>query len=121
VMSAISPPVMVGVFAASSIANSDPMKTAWHSLRLSVVGFAVPFIFIYDPRVLMLGGVTFEGCYLLFSTVVGIIALAVGFERFAFFQRLDKIKTGLFLIVAVIIMLPSLVMSTIGLVSFAVL
>jgi TRAP transporter 4TM/12TM fusion protein len=121
VMSAISPPVMVGVFAASSIANSDPMKTAWHSLRLSVVGFAVPFIFIYDPRVLMLGGVTLEGCYLLFSTVVGIIALAVGFERYSFFQPLGKFKTGLFLVVAIVIMLPSLVMSTIGLISFAAL
>lgn len=121
VMSAISPPVMVGVFAASSIANSNPMKTAFHSLRLSVVGFAVPFIFIYDPSVLMLDGVTFEGAYILFSTVVGIIALAIAFERFAFFQRIGTVKTVAFFAVAIIIMLPSLLMSTIGLVAFTAL
>ncbi|NDW03162.1 TRAP transporter permease [Jiella pacifica] len=121
VMSAISPPVMVGVFAAASIADSDVGKTAWHALRFSVVGFVVPFIFIYDPSILMLDGITFKGVYLLASTAAGIVALAIAFERFSFYRRIPIPMAAAFLVVAVVIMLPSTMMSTIGFVGLALL
>lgn len=121
VMSAISPPVMVGVFAASSIAKSDPMKTAWQALRFSIVGFLVPFIFIYDPAILMVHGVTLNGLFLLGSTMLGIVALAIGFERFSFYRMISRPVAALFLMVAFVSLLPSMVLSCIGLVGFAVL
>ncbi|MAY89346.1 MAG: hypothetical protein CML02_21830 [Pseudooceanicola sp.] len=121
VMSAISPPVMVGVFAAASIANADPIQTAIHSLRLSIVGFAVPFIFIYDPRILMIGGVTVQGVYLLATTAIGVLALAIGFERYPFFRAIPTWHAVLFLIAAVVTMIPSLWLSTVGLLALAVL
>ncbi|MFC6486522.1 TRAP transporter permease [Nitratireductor sp. GCM10026969] len=121
VMSAISPPVMVGVFAAASIADSDPIKTALHSLRFSIVGFLVPFIFIYEPRILMLGGFTPMGAFLLFTTVIGIIALSMGFERYSLFNRLPHWKAALFVAVAVIVMMPMPILSIAGTAIFALL
>lgn len=121
VMSAISPPVMVGVFAAASIANSEVTRTAIQALRLSVVGFVVPFIFIYDPSILMLDGFTFAGVYLLASTVLGIVALAIGFERYSFYRRLPLGFAVAFLVVAAVIMMPSVWLSTVGLIGFAAL
>lgn len=121
VMSAISPPVMVGVFAAASIANSDPVRTALHALRFSIVGFAVPFIFIYDPDILFVEGFTFIGLYLLFTVVLGVVSLAVGLERYAFFGPISNIKAGAYIVTAVVIVLPVTLYSTIGLVAFAAL
>ncbi|WP_209427169.1 TRAP transporter fused permease subunit [Pararhodobacter sp. SW119] len=115
VMSAISPPVMVGVFAAASIAGANPMRTALHALRLSIVGFVVPFIFIYEPRVLMIGGVTPEGLFLLATTVLGTGALAIGFERFALFRRIPVWHASLYIGVAVLTLIPTLVISLVGL------
>ncbi len=121
VMSAISPPVMVGVFAAASIANSNPVSTAIYALRLSIVGFLVPFIFVYEPGILMIGGATASGVYLLATTVVAIVALSISFERYALFRRIPTWRAGLFLGAAVLLMLPSILFSTIGLASFAAL
>lgn len=121
VMSAISPPVMVGVFAAASIAKSDPMKTAWQALRFSIVGFLVPFIFIYHPAILMVHGITLEGVFLLATTMLGIVALAIGFERFSFYRTISLPVAAMFLAVAVVSLLPSVVLSCIGLAGFAVL
>jgi TRAP transporter 4TM/12TM fusion protein len=120
VMSAISPPVMVGVFAASSIADADPMKTAYHALRFSVVGFIVPFIFIYEPRILMVDGVTWVGVYLLLTVFVGIAALAMSFERYSFFNALGYWRSALLFVVGLMIILPSVTLSTVGLVCFTV-
>ncbi|KMK64850.1 TRAP transporter fused permease subunit [Puniceibacterium sp. IMCC21224] len=119
VMSAISPPVMVGVFAAASIAGADPIRTAIHALRLSIVGFVVPFIFIYDPQILMIGGVTLHGLYMLASVFVGVLALAIGFERYTFYRRIPVWHACLFIAAAVITMIPTIFLSTMGLLAIA--
>ena len=119
VLSAISPPVMVGVFAASSIADANPMKSAYHALRFSVVGFIFPFIFIYDPRLLMLGGVTPMGIYLLLSTIVGIVALSIALERFSFYRRISYPRALAFAVAAGLSVLPLPVISGAGILFFA--
>ena len=53
VLSAITPPVAIGAFAAAPIAGSNPMRTAFASVRLASVGFIIPFIFIYEPSLLL--------------------------------------------------------------------
>ncbi len=53
VLSAITPPVALAAVAAAPIAGAEPMKTGLTALRLSLVGFVVPFIFIYEPALLL--------------------------------------------------------------------
>ncbi|WP_169052717.1 TRAP transporter permease [Pseudooceanicola onchidii] len=55
VLSAITPPVAIGAFAAAPIAEANPMKTAFVAVRLALVGFIIPFIFIYEPSLLLIG------------------------------------------------------------------
>ncbi|MEM6847717.1 MAG: TRAP transporter fused permease subunit [Pseudomonadota bacterium] len=57
VLSAITPPVAIGAFAAAPIAGSNPMRTAFVALRLALVGFIIPFIFVYEPSLLLIGPV----------------------------------------------------------------
>ncbi|WP_121066802.1 TRAP transporter permease [Chachezhania antarctica] len=55
VLSAITPPVAIGAFAAAPIAEANPMRTAFVAVRLALVGFIIPFIFIYEPSLLLIG------------------------------------------------------------------
>lgn len=50
----ITPPVCLAAFAGAGIAGGDPMKTGFQSLRLALAGFIVPFMFIYNPTMLMI-------------------------------------------------------------------
>lgn len=50
----ITPPVALASFAGAGIAQGDPMKTGWQSLRLALAGFIVPFMFVYNPHMLMI-------------------------------------------------------------------
>ena len=52
VMSTVTPPVALAAFAAAPIAGADPMRTGMQASRLSVVGFILPFIFVYHPALL---------------------------------------------------------------------
>jgi TRAP transporter 4TM/12TM fusion protein len=55
VTSDLTPPTCLSPFAAAAIAGSPPMATAWQSMRLGAVLFIVPFMFVYQPALLLLG------------------------------------------------------------------
>lgn len=50
----ITPPVALAAFAGAGIAGGDPMKTGFQSLKLALAGFIVPFMFVYNPNMLMI-------------------------------------------------------------------
>lgn len=54
VLSAITPPVALAAFAAAPIADANPMKIGMVALRLTVVGFIVPFLFVLNPSLLLI-------------------------------------------------------------------
>ena len=53
VASSITPPVAVAAYAAASIAQGAPVKTAVTAMRVGLVKFAVPFVFAYYPILLL--------------------------------------------------------------------
>jgi TRAP-type uncharacterized transport system fused permease subunit len=55
-LSAITPPVAVAAFAAAAIAKANPFKLAPYACKLSIGGFVLPFYFIFNPGILMQGG-----------------------------------------------------------------
>jgi TRAP transporter 4TM/12TM fusion protein len=55
VLADVTPPVAVTAFAGAQIAGADPMKTGWHASRIAIGGFLAPFLFVYQPALLMIG------------------------------------------------------------------
>ena len=51
VLSAITPPVALAVFAAAAIAKVSPLKLAARALRLSLVAFVLPIVWVYHPEI----------------------------------------------------------------------
>jgi len=55
VLSAMTPPVAVAAYAAAAIAGGNPLKIAATAVGFSVVAFVLPFGFIYNHGLLMMG------------------------------------------------------------------
>jgi TRAP-type uncharacterized transport system fused permease subunit len=55
ILSAITPPVALAVYAAGGLAKSDLWKTGWAAVKVGAAGFVVPFMFAYEPALLMIG------------------------------------------------------------------
>ena len=53
-MSMVTPPVALAAYAASSIAGTRIMPTGFAAFRFALVGFTLPYMFIYRPELLML-------------------------------------------------------------------
>lgn len=54
VASSITPPVALAAYAAAPIAQSDPLKTGIMAVRLGAAKFLVPFVFAYNPTLLLI-------------------------------------------------------------------
>ncbi len=54
-LSFITPPVALGAFAAASVAGTKPMATAVESMRIGSIIYFIPFFFIYDSALLLIG------------------------------------------------------------------
>jgi hypothetical protein len=54
ILSAITPPVALAVFAAAGLAKADLWKSGWAAVKIGAAGFIVPFMFVYEPAILML-------------------------------------------------------------------
>lgn len=54
-MSYITPPVAVAAVAASTIAGSHPMKTGIKAMRLGIILFILPFLFVFNPTLILHG------------------------------------------------------------------
>ena len=103
VMSAITPPVAVAAYAAAPIADANPLHIAVLAVRLALGAFVVPFAFVYNQELLMVG--TWLNIIIaFFCTGAGLILLAIaveGFiqERVAWWGRLMMAAAGLCMIV----------------------
>ena len=73
VLSAITPPVAIAAYAAAPIAQSNPLHTALQALKLSFIGFIIPFVLIYNPSL----SLVYEFEIVAFLSVVFRLSLAI--------------------------------------------
>lgn len=81
ILSAITPPVALAVYAAAGLAKSDIWTTGWAAVRIGAAGFIVPFMFVYEPALLMIG----DWPTIIWSTMtatIGCLLLAAGLHGY---------------------------------------
>jgi len=81
VLSAMTPPVAVAAYAASAIADANPVGIAVQACKLAVAAFVLPFAFMYAPGVLMEGSLP-TILYDCLRALVMVVALAVAAEGY---------------------------------------
>ncbi|MGA7485445.1 MAG: TRAP transporter permease [Xanthobacteraceae bacterium] len=112
ILSAITPPVALAVFAAAGIAKSDLWTSGWAAVKIGAAGFIVPFMFVYEPALLMIGPWP-KIVWSAFTAIVGVVLFAAGLNSYlitlaSLWQRLALLAAGLLLIV------PGIVTDAIG-------
>jgi TRAP transporter 4TM/12TM fusion protein len=81
----ITPPVCVAAYAGAAIAGSDPWKTGWTALKFSKLLYVVPFLFAYEPAMVLNASVG-EIVMVYFAATIGTIA----FSAWSMFYLLRK-------------------------------
>jgi TRAP transporter 4TM/12TM fusion protein len=74
IMADLTPPVALAAFAAASISRASPMQTGIKATQIAIAGFAVPFIAVYDPALMLQGNYTWTGVvYVSFKAIVAVL------------------------------------------------
>ena len=81
ILSFITPPVCVAAFAGAAIAESKAMETGFIAMKLGIVAFIVPYMFVFEPALLSIGS-TGEILWAATSAIVGAIAIAGGMQGY---------------------------------------
>lgn len=108
-MSMVTPPVALAAYAGAAIAKGDVIKSAFAAFRFALVGFALPFAFVFRPELLMLtqdnqaAGPLLIGAHVA-VTLVGILGLSAAITGYAF-HRMSMLLRCPLLIISLVIFL----------------
>jgi TRAP transporter 4TM/12TM fusion protein len=99
----ITPPVALAAYAGAAIAKANPIKTGVTATRLAITAFIIPYIFVFNPAMLLIDTTPFKVVQIVVTSCIGMFGLAAGFEgymlrKIALPLRLAAIAGGLFLI-----------------------
>jgi TRAP transporter 4TM/12TM fusion protein len=123
ILSAITPPVALAVFAAASLAKADIWTTGWAAMRAAAPAYIVPFMFVYEPMLLLIvKDWSAEWPFVLWSVMtatVGVICLAAGLFGWLL-GHASMWQRGLLLVSALCLIKPGLITDAIGLALLAV-
>lgn len=88
ILSAITPPVAMAVYAANTLSQAKIMESSWAAVKLGATGYIVPFMFVYAPSILMVGD-PIRIAIIIAQATIGVILLAAALQRY-FFGKMSK-------------------------------
>lgn len=102
ILADLTPPVALVAYAAAGIAKASPNKTGFMAVKLALAGFLIPYIFCYNPGLLLINTTPLQAIHFALTAMVGIFGLAfacVGYWRGAllWWQRLLLIASAIML------------------------
>ena len=120
----ITPPVALAAFAGSAIAKANPMKTGLNATKLAIAAFIVPYIFAYNPT-LLLENMTGSGWSIFMQTMLIVVSAMLGLFGVGaalnghLFRRIHPIFRILFAAGGLLMIVPGLKTDAIGFVIIA--
>ncbi|WP_301107538.1 TRAP transporter fused permease subunit [Sporosarcina sp.] len=119
VIAQITPPVCLASFTAAGIAGANPWKTGWTGFVYASVSFLIPFVFIYQPAILLIGSPLeiFVATLFLYAGVSALAAAIAGYM----FAPIHKFERILMLTVAMLLIVPELATSLVGFILLGIL
>lgn len=123
----VTPPVALAAFAGAGVSGGSPMNTGFQALKLSLAGFIIPYLFVYDPALLLIETANIATNETEFAlppvmdiilntstAIIGIVALSAGLEGF-YKTFINPILRILLLGGAILSVVPGLLTDVIGL------
>lgn len=113
IISAITPPIALAAYTAGAIAGADVNKTSITALKVALAGFFIPFMFVYNPELLM-EGAPVQIVIGALTASVGVIVLSaatIGYMKI----RLKLWERGAFFLAALFLMYTGVANDLVGL------
>ena len=82
IISAITPPVAMAAYVAAGISGGNFLRTGFIATRLAVNGFLLPFMFVYNPALILKGPLP-DVVLATVSAIIGTVALAAALQGYA--------------------------------------
>jgi TRAP transporter 4TM/12TM fusion protein len=118
ILSAITPPVALAVFAAASLAKANMWQSGFAAMRAAAPAYIVPFMFVYEPRLLLIvADWSTDWGFVLWSVIsasIGVVCLAGSLFGWLFGLALLWHRALLF-VAALCLIKPGLITDGIGL------
>lgn len=102
-ISTITPPVALTSYAAAGIGDANPTKTGFKAFTFGIVAYVVPFMFVFEPALLVQGGNVGTIIYSICTALIGVFILSTGVAGYFLgnlniIQRLVMVLGGGFLV-----------------------
>src|SRR5690606_2465975 len=112
ILSAITPPVAIAVYAACGIARGPIWDTSFTATKLALTGYIIPFMFVFGPSLLLIGHWTTIVTTAI-TALVGVTLLSVGLQGYLF-APVRWLPRLLFVAAAVALIKPGLATDVAG-------
>ena len=119
VLSCISPPLALSAFAAAGLAGTPPFRTAFWSMRIAVVAYIVPFLFVYNPALIGNGSIT-DIIITLVQSAIACITMGSAIMGYFAGKKLNVFFRVLLLLTTLLLFHPGIVTGVVALVLFTV-
>ncbi|MDI9370170.1 MAG: TRAP transporter permease, partial [Synergistota bacterium] len=73
----LSPPVALAAYAGAGIAGAEPMRTGMTAVKLALAGFIVPFIYVYNPILVLVDFSLFPFIMATITALIGVMLLGM--------------------------------------------
>jgi TRAP transporter 4TM/12TM fusion protein len=118
ILSAITPPVALAVFAAASLAKADMWASGFAAMRAAAPAYIVPFMFVYEPMLLLIvkdwGSEWLYVVWAVTSASIGVVCLSASLFGWLFTLASAWQRVLLF-VAALCLIKPGLITDLIGL------
>ncbi|MDF2949225.1 MAG: transporter, fusion protein [Sedimentibacter sp.] len=115
----ITPPVALAAFAGSAIAKSNPLKTGIQASKLAIAAFIIPYMFVFNPAILLIDTTPMEIGRMVITSIIGMIGVSTAMEGYLF-THANKFERVAFLIGGLLLIDPGTLTDIIGLVVLVV-
>jgi TRAP-type uncharacterized transport system fused permease subunit len=105
IASFITPPEGMAFFVAAAVAQANPMAVGWRATLLAIGNFVLPFVFVYNPALLVKGSSIPEAALAIGAAALGTVALSAGIEGF-FLKLIGRGRRVLFVLGGVLVFFP---------------
>ena len=96
-LSNLTPPVAIASYGAAGLSGQSPSAVGWTGFRISLAGFLIPFTFIYNPDLLLVGGNYFSIALSTVTSLVGVVALAASLQNYLYVPMNILQRLGMFI------------------------
>ena len=114
VLAQITPPVCLASYTAAGIAGANAMKTGWTAFKYALVAFLIPFVFVYDPSILLIG-TPYQIIKGIIMTVISVYLLASGLAGYMN-GKINSLLQAILIVASVLVIVPEIISSIIGII-----